>query len=503
MDKRIYLCIDLKSFYASVECIHRNLDPMTTNLVVADVSRTQKTICLAVTPSLKKLGVSGRPRLFEVESVIKEINNQRRKDSPIRKLVGESYNSEELKKDPTLKVSYIAAVPKMAKYIEISSKIYEVYLKYVSKDDIHVYSIDEVFMDITDYLHHSGKTPEEFARMIVKDVYLTTGITATCGIGTNLYLAKVCMDIVAKHKTADQYGVRIASLDEISYRKELWNHKPLTDFWRVGRGYYEKLSKMGLYTMGDIAAYSMTDFGEDRLYKFFGINAELLIDHAWGYEPCTMKEIKEYKPVSSSLGSGQVLHCPYDYEKTVIVLKEMTEALCLQLVEKGLVTDQIVITAGYDIECLTNPKYINQVKGEVTTDYYGRKVPKHVHFTVNLERFCASTVYITEMIMKEFEKKANRELLYRRINVSANHIKSENDVEKRANITQLSMFADYNLEKIKEEKRDETLRKEKNIQKAYIDIKSRFGKNAIIKGSNLQEGATAIDRNKQIGGHKA
>lgn len=503
MNRRIYLCIDLKSFYASVECIYRNLDPMTTNLVVADVSRTQKTICLAVTPSLKNLGVSGRPRLFEVDAVIKEINNIRRKNSPIRKLVGESYNAYELEKDPSLKVSYIAAVPQMAKYIEISSKIYEVYLKYVSKEDIHVYSIDEVFMDITDYLHHAGKTPEEFARMIVRDVFLTTGITATCGIGTNLYLAKVCMDIVAKHKKADEYGVRIASIDEMSYREELWDHRPLTDFWRVGRGYYDKLSKMGLYTMGDIAAYSLTEFGEDRLYKAFGVNAELLIDHAWGYEPCTMKEIKEYKPESSSLGSGQVLHCPYNFEKTVIVIKEMLEALCLQLVEKGLVTDQIIITAGYDIESLNNPLYAKYVKGEVTTDYYGRKVPKHVHFTVNLDKFCASCIHITEMVMNEFYKKANNKLLFRRVNVSANHIKSELDIDDKNDFTQLSMFSDYNEEKKKETERNELLLKEKNIQKAYIDIKSRFGKNAILKGSNLQEGATMIDRNNQIGGHKA
>ena len=503
MNKKTYLCIDLKSFYASVECIERNLDPMKTNLVVADVSRTQKTICLAVTPALKSFGVGGRPRLFEVDTIVKEINNQRIKNSPIRKLVGESYNTDELNENPNLKLTYIAAVPQMAKYIEISSRIYEVYLKYVSKEDIHVYSIDEVFMDISDYLHHSGKTAEEFAAAIIRDVYMTTGITATAGIGTNLYLAKVSMDIVAKHKQPDEYGVRIATLDEMSYRKELWDHRPLTDFWRVGRGYYDKLTSAGLYTMGDIARYSLSQYGEDRLYKLFGVNAELLIDHAWGYEPCTMKEIKSYKPVSSSLGSGQVLHCPYNYENTVIVIKEMIEELCLQLVEKGLVTDKIVLSVGYDIECLSNPLYSEKVKEEVTTDYYGRKVPKHVHFTTNMGEYTSSCICITEQVLNEFKNKANHKLLFRRINISALNIKNESDVSDKDSFRQISLFENVEYEKKKSEKRKATLDKEKRIQKAYIDIKTRFGKNAIVKGANLQEGATAMDRNKQIGGHKA
>ncbi len=500
---RTYLCIDLKSFYASVECIERGLDPMTTNLVVADVSRTQKTICLAVTPALKTFGISGRARLFEVDAAVKKVNDERRKKAPSRRFKGESSDIKELDSDPSLSLSYIAAVPRMGHYIRWSTEIYNVYLKYVSKEDIHVYSIDEVFMDITDYLFHSGKTASEFARMIIRDVFITTGITATAGIGTNLYLAKVAMDIVAKHIPADENGVRIAELDEMSYRKMLWSHKPLTDFWRVGRGYNEKLNKIGLTTMGDIARFSLNEHGEDRLYKLFGVNAELLIDHAWGYESCTMKDIKEYKPVSNSFGSGQVLHCPYDFKKTKIVLKEMLEALCLDLVEKGMVTNRIVITAGYDIECLSNPLYVNKFHGEITTDFYGRKVPKHTHFTVNTGEFTSSSMVICDLVLKEFEKNAHKELLFRRLNVSANHIIDEGCVESCDKYHQIDFFTDYSSEKKKQEKKMIALDKEKRIQQATISIKKRFGKNALIKGANLQEGATQIDRNNQIGGHKA
>ena len=355
-----YVAIDLKSFYASVECIERELDPMTTNLVVADASRTEKTICLAVSPSLKAFGVPGRPRLFEVVQKVGEVNALRQSRAPGRTLTGKSWDALQLQADPTLGVDYLVAPPRMAHYMEHSAKIYSIYLKYVAPEDIHVYSIDEVFMDVTPYLRNRGMTAREFTRMIIQDVVDTTGITATAGIGTNLYLCKVAMDIVAKHMEADEYGVRIAELDELSYRRLLWNHRPLTDFWRVGRGYVKRLEKVGLYTMGDVARCSLgrSDefYNEELLYKLFGVNAELLIDHAWGWEPCTIAQIKAYRPQTNSLGSGQVLHCPYTSEKAKLVVREMTDMLVLDLVDKGLVTDQMVLTVGYDIENLTDPE---------------------------------------------------------------------------------------------------------------------------------------------------
>ena len=500
---KYYLCIDLKSFYASVECVERGLDPMTTNLVVADPSRTEKTICLAVTPSLKELGLSGRARLFEVVQRVKNVNQQRKRFAPDNKFTEASADAIQLKKDASLELSYITAMPRMAHYMEYSARIYEVYLKYVAPEDIHVYSIDEVFMDITKYLNIAKKTPREFAKEIILDVFKTTGITATAGIGTNLYLAKVAMDIVAKHVSGDKDGIRIAELDEMSYRKQLWEHRPLTDFWRVGKGYSKKLQENRLYTMGDVAKASLTYYGENLLYRLFGVNAELLIDHSWGWEPCTMADIKAYKPENNSIGSGQVLHCPYDYEKAKLIVREMTDLLVLDLVDKELVTDQIVLTIGYDIENLTNTQRAGAYKGEVTVDYYGRRVPKNAHGTVNIGRKTSSTQVIMEKVMELFEDIVDKNLLVRRVNIVANHIISEYDVLEEEGYEQLDLFTDY--EKIEEKKKQEKtyLKKERNLQKTIIDLKKRYGKNAVIKGNNLQEGATTIDRNNQIGGHKA
>ncbi len=507
MKNRIYLCIDLKSFYASVECIERGLDPMTTNLVVADASRTEKTICLAVSPSLKSYGISGRARLFEAVQRVKEVNNERLRKAPGRKFYKSSYDNNEVKSDPGVKLDYITAPPRMAHYMEHSTRIYQVYLKYIAPEDIHVYSIDEVLIDLTNYLSTSGLNPHDFARRMIQDVLKTTGITATAGIGTNMYLAKVAMDIVAKHIPADEDGVRIAELDEMSYRKLLWNHRPLTDFWRVGRGYAKKLEEVGLFTMGDIALCSVgkpTDYyNEELLYKMFGVNAELLIDHAWGWEPCTIAEVKAYKPESNSIGSGQVLHCPYDYEKAKLIVREMTDLLVLDLVDKGLVTDQIVLTVGYDIENLTDPKRRSAYKGQVTTDHYGRKIPKHAHGTANLGRQTSSTRLITDAVMDLYDRIVDEALLVRRLNIIANHVVSESDVTPVAVPEQLDLFTDYEaLEKQREEE-NAALEREKKMQQAVLTIKKKFGKNAILKGMNLQEGATAKDRNEQIGGHKA
>lgn len=501
MDNRIYLCIDLKSFYASVECIERNLDPMTTNLVVADASRTQKTICLAVSPSLKSYGIPGRPRLFEVVQKVRAINYERRCNAPNKRLKGESNDYLELKKNPSLELSYIVAPPQMAYYIEYSTRIYNVYLKYIAPEDIHVYSIDEVFIDVTNYLNTYNLSPRELAMKIIHDVLNTTGITATAGIGTNMYLAKVAMDIVAKKMPADKNGVRIAELDEMSYRRQLWSHRPLTDFWRVGKGYAKKLEENGLFTMGDIAEYSLTQWGEDKLYKLFGVNAELLIDHAWGWEPCTIKNIREYKPENKSIGSGQVLHCPYDFDKAKLIVREMTELLVLDLVEKRLVTDQIVLTVGYDIENLTNAK-INY-KGEVTTDNYGRKIPKHAHGTANIDRLTSSTMLIMNAVMELFDKIVDKNLLVRRLNISVNHVVDESQAQQNQSFEQLDLFTDYKELQKKRKQEEKSLKKERAIQEASIKLRNKFGKNAILKGTNLQEGATTKDRNNQIGGHRA
>lgn len=497
MEKHIYIAIDLKSFYASVECIERNLDPLTTNLVVADKSKTEKTICLAVSPSLKQYGISGRARLFEVIQKVKEVNTRRWDNIHHKKFIDKSYDDIELKQNPHLELDYIIAPPRMAFYIEYSTKIYEIYLKYVASEDIHVYSIDEVFIDVTNYLSASGKNPREFAKEIILDIFQTTGITATAGIGTNLYLAKVAMDIVAKHIKPDKDDVRIAWLNEKMYRKYLWTHKPITDFWRVGRGYANRLKKLGLYTMGDIAKCSVGKeddyYNEDLLYKTFGVNAELLIDHAWGYEPCTMKDIKAYKPEHTSIGTGQVLSSPYSFHKAKIVVKEMVDALALDLVDKNLLTDQISITIGYDRENLS------MYHGEVAMDRYGRKIPKHAHGTVRFKRHTSSSKLMQEALMEWYEKHVDPILTIRRINMSANQVISEQEFKSRATYQQIDIFTDNQ----KLLKQDEDLEKEKRLQQATLEIKKKYGKNAVLKALDLQTGATAKERNGMIGGHKA
>ncbi len=499
MTNKTYIAIDLKSFYASVEARERGLDPMTTNLLVADPSRTEKTICLAVSPSLKAYGISGRARMFEALQQIKTANNERLQKAPGRRFKGSSYDDNELKANPNLSIDYVVAVPRMALYIEYSTRIYEVYLKYVAPEDIHVYSIDEVFIDATAYLKTLKMSAHDFAMMLIKDVLAETGVTATAGIGTNLYLCKVAMDITAKHMPADKDGVRIAELDEMSYRRLLWDHRPLTDFWRVGKGIAKKLEQNYMFTMGDVARCSV--YNEDLLYKLFGINAELLIDHAWGWEPCTIADVKAYKPATNCLSSGQVLHCPYDFETTKIVLKEMLEALSLDLVEKKLVTDQIVITIGYDIENLTDASRRGTYKGEVKTDFYGRQVPKHARGTVNIGRKTSSTRLITDAVLKVYDEVVNPDLLIRRINITANNVIPENTASQGTAPYQHSLFEIYDEEELKKE--DAELERERKIQETLIGIKNKFGKNAILKGLNLQEGATAKDRNEQIGGHKA
>lgn len=500
---RIYAAIDLKSFYASVECIQRELDPLGTNLLVADASRTEKTICLAVSPSLKRYGISGRARLFEAVQRIKEVNALRRQNAPGREFTGKSWDAAALDADPSLEVDYIIAPPRMASYMEHSARIYQIYLKHIAPEDIHVYSVDEVFIDLTPYLKNSGLSAYDFVKRMLLDVLATTGITATAGIGTNLYLCKVAMDIVAKHVPADKDGVRIAQLDEMSYREKLWSHRPLTDFWRVGRGYAKKLEKNGLFTMGDIARCSLggaNDFhNEDLLYKLFGVNAELLIDHAWGWEPCTIADIKAYKPSTNSLCSGQVLHCPYTCNKARLIVREMTDLLVLDLVDKGLVTDQLVLTVGYDIENLTDPEICRNYRGPVDTDHYGRKVPRHAHGTVNLPRKMSSTVRITEAVTQLFDRIADPMLLIRRINISANHLVPESAAQEDGAGEQLDLFSSGPSR----EEENALLQREKRRQQAVIRIKKKYGKNAIVKGMNLEEGATAMDRNRQIGGHKA
>lgn len=511
MEDNSYIAIDLKSFYASVECVERGLDPLTTNLVVADASRTEKTICLAVSPSLKAYGISGRARLFEVVQRVKAVNAERKNRLSGGNFSGKSWDDRELREHPELAVDYIAAPPRMAHYMKHSADIYHIYLKYVAPEDIHVYSIDEVLMDVTHYLGTYKMSAKELAATILRDVYETTGITATAGIGTNLYLCKVAMDIVAKHISPDENGVRIAELDELSYRRLLWNHRPLTDFWRVGRGYARKLEENGIYTMGDVARCSLGGpgdyYNENLLYHLFGVNAELLIDHAWGWEPCTIEQIKAYKPESNSIGSGQVLQCPYDYEKAKLVVREMADLLALNLVDKGLVTDQMVLTVGYDIENLSDPQIRSQYRGPVTTDHYGRKVPKHAHGTVNLGRFTSSARMIIEAVMGLYQEIVNPILLVRRLNITANHVVEEKEALRHAaensDFEQMNLFTDYEAEERARASEEAELEKERRIQQAVLDIKKKYGKNAILKGMNLEEGATARDRNNQIGGHKA
>ena len=507
-ETKTYISIDLKSFYASVECIERGLDPMTTNLLVADNTRTEKTICLAVSPALKSHGISGRARLFEAVQRVKEVNALRRENTPGRVLTGKSYSAVELARDPSLAVDFIIAPPRMALYMEYSTRIYQIYLKHIAPEDIHVYSIDEVFIDATAYLRQSGLSAYDFTRRIIKDVLKNTGITATAGIGTNLYLAKVAMDIVAKHVEADDDGVRIAALDEASYRRTLWNHRPLTDFWRVGHGYTRTLEAHGLYTMGDIARCSVgrpqAFHNEELLYKLFGVNAELLIDHAWGWEPCTISDIKAYKPETNSISSGQVLQCPYDFTKAKLVIREMTDLLVLDLVDKGLMTDQVVLTVGYDVENLTDPRIRRLYKGPVTTDHYGRSVPKHAHGSANLGKYTSSTKRIMAAVDALCDRILNPHLLVRRINITAARVLEESRaVEADKTDEQLSMFTDYEAEAREKQEEEEALARERRMQKTVIDIKKKYGKNAIMKGMNLEEGATAKERNRQIGGHKA
>lgn len=543
---KTYISIDLKSFYASVECMERGLDPLNTNLVVADASRTQKTICLAVSPSLKAYGIPGRARLFEVEQKVKEANARRQTRAPKNILDGKSVFASELNENPNLAIDYIAAKPRMALYMSKSTQIYDVYLRYIAPEDIYAYSVDEVFIDASGYLKTYGLNAHDFARLLVREVFKETGITATAGIGPNLYLCKIAMDIGAKHTEADADGVRIAELDEYSYRRLLWDHRPITDFWRVGRGYAKKLAKKSIFTMGDIARCSLGTssdyYNDDLLYKMFGVNAELLIDHAWGYEPCTLAEVKSYRPQRKSLVSGQVLQNAYTYEKTRIVVREMMELLALDLVDKGLLTNQIVLTVGYDVENLSDPERRKAYKGEITVDGYGREVPKHAHGTGNLPFSTASTKLTTDCVLEVFDRVVDESLLTRRISITANNLVLESEYKRESEVAsaepeQISMFdmlaggddsqapervsskeatvyseqdkpnstmvAESISDSAANDKSEDTLEKEKQVQEAMLKIKKRFGKNAILKGTNLQEGATAKERNAQIGGHKA
>ncbi len=505
MPEKAYIAIDLKSFYASVECISRGLDPLTTNLVVADKSRTDKTICLAVTPSLKAYGIPGRARLFEVVQKVREVNALRRHKAPNRAFTGSSYQSTDLDRDPGLALDYLVAPPHMAQYMEIGTKIYQIYLNYIAPEDIHVYSIDEVFIDATNYLSTYKMTARELAMSMILEVLQATGITATAGIGPNLYLCKVAMDIEAKHIEPDSNGVRIAELDEMSYRRQLWSHRPLTDFWRVGRGYAKKLEAHGMFTMGDVARCSIGKpterLNEDLLYQLFGVNAELLIDHAWGWEPCTMAAIKSYRPANQSLGSGQVLHCPYSADKARIVMREMTEALVLDLVEKGLMTNQITITAGYDIDNLSVPG--RSYTGEVKKDFYGRTVPKHAHGTTHLPSYSSSTKQILNSALELYDRIVDPNLLVRRLNIVAGNTIYASEVPPPPSFEQMDLFTDYTAREEQQHKEAADLAREKRQQEAILSIKQKFGKNAILKGTSFEDGATGRDRNKQIGGHKA
>ena len=501
MADRTYIAIDLKSFYASVECVERGLDPMTTNLVVADVSRTEKTICLAVSPSLKAYGIPGRARLFEVIQKVRDVNARRQQSAPNHALTGASSDAKALQASPTLAVDYVTAPPQMARYIEISSQIYHIYLKYIAPEDIHVYSIDEVFMDVTHYLKTYGLTARELAMRMILDVLHTTGITATAGIGSNLYLCKIAMDIEAKHIPPDEHGVRIAELDELHYRRALWSHRPLTDFWRVGRGYARKLEAHGLYTMGDVARCSMEN--EELLYKLFGINAELLIDHAWGWEPCTIADIKVYKPAANSCGSGQVLHCATPVDQARLIVREMADQLALDLVDKHLMTNQLVLTVGYDRENLTDPTRNAAYHGPVATDRYGRQIPKHAHGTTNLKQYTSSTRLILDAVTELFDRIVDKRLLVRRVNLVACRVLDEDAAREKDSCEQLDFFSITESAQQQAATEEKELERERRRQQAMLAIKKKFGKNAIIKGMDLQEGATAMERNAQIGGHKA
>lgn len=501
-----YIAIDLKSFYASVECVERGLDPLATHLVVADVSRTQKTICLAVSPSLKAYGIPGRARLFEVVQKVREVNKERLRRTPNRKFEGKSHFPAKLKEHPELELDFIAAPPRMALYIKYSTMIYEIYLQYFAPEDIHVYSIDEVFIDASQYIMAAGKSAKELACEIIHEIYLKTHVTATGGIGSNLYLCKVALDILSKHAEPDENGIRIATLNERSYREKLWVHTPLTDFWRVGHGYARKLAENGLFTMGDIARCSIGKedayYNEDLLYKLFGVNAELLIDHAWGWEPCTMAHIKAYKPSVNCLSSGQVLQQPYEFEDAGIIVREMTDLLVLDLVEKKLVTDQLVLTIGYDVESLDDATRAVRYHGEVTVDHYGRRVPKHAHGTIRFDKPTSSTRVIVDGAMELFQRIVDPTLLVRRVNVTAGHLQKEEEVALAGGYEQLSLFELGGSKKESEEALKQS-QKERKLQEAMLRVKKKYGKNAILKGTSLQERATTRLRNNQIGGHKA
>ena len=499
--ERTYIAIDLKSFYASVECVERGLDPLTSNLVVADSSRTEKTICLAVSPSLKAYGIGGRARLFEVVQRLREVNSQRRQSLPNYRFTGKSIHDPELKAHPDWEIDYITAPPRMAHYIEFSTRIYQVYLKFIAPEDIHVYSIDEVFIDATNYLKLYKMTGKELARTMIKEVLRQTGITATAGIGTNMYLCKIAMDIMAKHIPADEDGVRIAELDEMSYRRQLWDHRPLTDFWRVGRGVTQRLAPYGIDTMGKIARCSIED--EELLYQLFGVNAELLIDHAWGWEPCTIDLVKAYRPETHSLSSGQVLTCPYDVKKAKVVIKEMADNMAMNLVSKRMVTDQIVLTIGYDAESLTNPTIKAKYNGPVRTDHYGRAVPKYAQGTERLNRMTSSARLLIRATTSLFDRIVNPDLLIRRMNLTVNNVVDRSLARKKEAPVELDLFTDYEAVRQQKEAEEEALQKEQRMQEVLLNIKQKYGKNAILRGLNFEEGATAIERNKQIGGHKA
>ena len=508
-ESRQYIAIDLKSFYASVECRARGLDPLRVNLVVADESRTEKTICLAVSPSLKAHGIPGRARLFEVVQKVRQVNRERRKSAPGGALTGKSWDDDALQADPSLAVDYIVARPRMALYVATSTRIYDIYTRFIAPEDIHVYSIDEVFMDVTHYLKNYGMNARQLARRIIDEVLYTTGITATVGIGTNMYLSKIAMDVVAKHIPPDKDGVRIAELDEAGYRRQMWTHRPLTDFWRIGRGYARKLEAEGLYTMGDVARCSVGGkadyYNEDLLYRLFGINAELLIDHAWGWEPCTIADIQAYRPESTSLSEGQVLHEPYPFDKAKLVVREMTDQLVLSMVAKKLVCDQMVLTIGYDIENLSDASRRARYRGAVTTDFYGREVPRHAHGSIRLDGFTSSTRQITEAVMALFDRIVDRNLLVRRMVVAANHTVDEAAARasRAQESVQLDMFTDYEAEQQRQAEAEAARARERKQQEVVLAIKEKYGKNAILRGTDFEEGATARQRNEQIGGHRA
>ena len=504
----IYFAIDLKSFYASVECRERKLDPLTTNLVVADASRTDKTICLAVSPSLKAHGIAGRARLFEVIQQVKRVNHERLRKAPGHKFSSPSFDALALSSDPTLELSYIVAPPQMRRYMEVSASIYKVYLRYIAPEDIYVYSIDEVFIDATHYLNTYRMSAHQLCMTLIREVLYETGITATGGIGTNMYLAKVAMDIVAKHVPADKDGVRIAELDELSYRQKLWTHEPLTDFWSVGHGTAKKLMEHGLYTMGDVARCSLGEkdnyYNEDLLYKLFGVKAEILIDRAWGYEPTTISLIRQYKPENTSISSGQVLHSPYEYNKARLIVQEMTDLLVLDLVAKRVMTDQLVLTIGYDIENLTKPEIASKYTGPVVTDHYGRKVPKPAHGTVNLEKHSSSTSLIMEAVQALYTRIVNPALLVRRVTLAACRLKYEDEIEEEAqSFHQMDLFSDFGEQAAEKKAAEKKREKERKLQETVLLIKKKYGKNAMLKGMNLQEGATTVMRNSQVGGHSA